>query len=150
MSKVTRGPAAPVVPPQDETPAPPSGEDVVTPGVKPAALTATTKAALEAFRKRAAAIDLNTESMEDFQKGLAELQAIWPYDTSIPMTDEQLQEMGAVDVTNDLRGLNIFIGLGGGLGTELGTRAVGGKTSMKGPKKVSARRAHVGLRRDLV
>lgn len=135
MSKVTRGPAAPVVPPQEEVPAPPSGEDVVTPGVKPAALTATTKAALEAFRKRAAAIDLNTESMEDFQKGLAELQAIWPYDTSIPMTDEQLQEMGAVDLTNDARGLNIFIGLGGGLGTELGTRAVGGKTSMKGPKK---------------
>lgn len=137
MPKVTRGPAAPAVPPQDVVPAiNAAGEDVVTPGVKPATtVTAATRAALDAFSKRAATIDFNTESMEDFQKRLAELEAIWPYDTSIPMTDEQLQEMGAVDVTNDVRGMNIFIGFGGGLGTVHSTAPGGGKTKKHGPKK---------------
>jgi hypothetical protein len=38
----------------------------------------------------------------------------WPHDTSKPMTDQQLQEQGAVDVTDDHEGLGIYVGLGQG------------------------------------
>lgn len=114
MSKVTSGPVAPAVPPQDQVPTTNvSGEDVVTPGVKPdtpATLTAATKTALDAFSKQAATIDWSKESLEDFHKRMDEIDKNWPYDTRLPMTDAQLKEQGAIDVTDSNKGLGIIIG----------------------------------------
>ena len=59
-------------------------------------------------------MDSGKEALEDFKKRLAAISAAWPYDSSIAMTDEQLQAEGAVDVTPHYTyGLNLIVGVGG-------------------------------------
>lgn len=53
-------------------------------------------------------IDHNKESVEDFMKRFRAIRAGLPDE----MDDEQLKAHGAVDMTNDHRGLGMIIGLG--------------------------------------
>ena len=61
-------------------------------------------------------IDFDKESIEDLMKRFDEISKNWPYDTSVPMTDDQLREQGAIDVTDENDGLGFFIGLGNMIG----------------------------------
>ncbi len=53
-------------------------------------------------------IDHNKESVEDFMKRFRAIRASLPDE----MDDDQLKAHGAVDMTNDHRGLGIIMGLG--------------------------------------
>jgi len=53
---------------------------------------------------------IETPTQTELLARFKEIQKHWPYDTSKPMTDKQLTEQGAVNVTDDNKGFGIIAG----------------------------------------